>query len=50
MVPPKMRWSGRRTASRFDDGALIATLGADAASYDDTSADLETYGYQVKGL
>ena len=32
----------------YRDGALIATLGADAASYDDTSPDLETYGYQVE--
>ena len=32
----------------YRDGALIATLGADAASYDDASPDLETYGYQVE--
>ena len=32
----------------YRDGTLIATLGADAVSYDDTSPDLETYGYQVE--
>jgi hypothetical protein len=45
------RWQeveGEKGYRVYRDGALIATLGAGAASYDDTSPDLKTYGYQVE--